>query len=94
LQGRDFAMLAVSEDTNADDVASFVKELDLTFPILLDTSNRLPPRLGVTGYPETFVIDRDGRVIKHVIGPEEWMDPRVIAYFEQLIGGKGVTGDQ
>jgi peroxiredoxin len=93
-KGREFAMLAVSEDTDADDVAAFVKELNLTFPILLDSSNRLPARFGVTGYPETFVIDRDGRVIKHVIGPEDWMNPQIIAYFEKLIGGKGVTGDQ
>lgn len=87
LRGRDFAMIAVAEDTNADDVAAFVKELGLTFPILLDTENRLPARFGVTGYPETFVIDRDGRVIKHVIGPEEWTDPEVVKYFEGLLGG-------
>jgi peroxiredoxin len=94
LKGRDFAMLAIAEDTNPADVTAFVQELGLTFPILLDTDNRLPGRLGVTGYPETFVIDRDGRVIKHVIGPEEWMAPRVIAYFEDLIGTKGATGVQ
>jgi len=95
LKGRDFAMIAVAEDTNPDDVAAFVKELGLTFPVLLDTGNRLPARFGVTGYPETFVIDRDGQVIKHVIGPEEWTDPQVIAYFEGLLGpAKGVTGDQ
>ena len=72
LRGPDFVMLAVAEDTNADDVAAFVKELGLTFPVLLDTDNKLPARFGVTGFPETFVIDREGNVIKHVIGPEEW----------------------
>lgn len=90
-KGRDFAMLAVSEDTDEDAVAAFVTELNLTFPILLDSGNRLPARFGVTGYPETFVIDRDGRVIKHVIGPEEWMDPGIIAYFEDLIGGQSAS---
>ncbi|MBX3028035.1 TlpA family protein disulfide reductase [bacterium] len=92
LKGPDFAMIAVAEDTNAADVAAFVAELGLTFPVLLDRDNRLPGRFGVTGYPETFVIDRDGRVIKHVIGPEEWMDPRVIAYFEDLIGTSTAAG--
>lgn len=86
-KGRDFTMIAVSEDTNAEDVAAFAKELKLTFPILLDTSNRLPGRFGVTGYPETFIIDRDGRVIEHFVGPENWMSPRAIAYFEKLLGG-------
>ncbi|HSP98369.1 MAG TPA: TlpA disulfide reductase family protein [Candidatus Dormibacteraeota bacterium] len=95
LKGRDFAMIAVAEDTNAADVGAFVKELGLTFPVLLDTGNRLPARFGVTGYPETFIIDRDGQVIKHVIGPEEWTSPNVLAYFEELLGpANGVTGNQ
>jgi peroxiredoxin len=81
-------MLAVAEDTNADDFAAFVKELGLTFPVLLDTDNKLPARFGVTGFPETFVIDREGTVIKHVIGPEEWMDPELVAYFDELLGKK------
>jgi peroxiredoxin len=86
LKGPDFAMVAVAEDTDAADVGAFVKELGLTFPVLLDTDNRLPARFGVTGYPETFIIDRDGQVIKHVIGPEEWTDPSVLAFFEELLG--------
>jgi peroxiredoxin len=85
-KGRDFAMLAVAEDTNPADVAAFVQELGVTFPVLLDTDNRLPARYGVTGYPETFIIDRDGQVVRHVIGPEEWDDPAIIAYVEALLG--------
>lgn len=95
LRGPDFAMLAVAEDTNPADVKAFVAEVGVTFPVLLDSDNRLPARYGVTGYPETFVIDRDGQVIKHVIGPEEWDDPQIVAYFEDLLGrGKSVAGDR
>lgn len=86
---RDFAMLAVAEDTDDGPVREFVRELGLTFPVLLDTSNRLPGRYGVTGYPETFIIDRDGQVIKHVIGPEEWYSPAMIAYFDSLLAAPG-----
>jgi peroxiredoxin len=94
LKGRDFVMLAVAEDTNPADITAFVQELGISFPVLLDTDNRLPARFGVTGFPETFIIDRDGQVIKHVIGPEEWNSPAMVAYFEDLLGkGKGVTGD-
>jgi peroxiredoxin len=88
-------MLAVAEDTNPADVAAFVQELGVTFPVLLDTDNRLPGRYGVTGFPETFIIDRDGQVIKHVIGPEDWNDPEIVAYFEELLGkGTSVTSDR
>jgi peroxiredoxin len=93
-KGRDFAMLAVAEDTDTAAVAAFVRELGLTFPVLLDPDNRLPGRYGVTGYPETFVIDRNGQVIKHVIGPEEWNSPAIVAYFEALLAEKDVTEER
>ncbi|MGD9763873.1 MAG: TlpA disulfide reductase family protein [Candidatus Binatia bacterium] len=85
-RGSDFAMLAVSEDAEGAAVVSpFVRDLELTFPILLDTENRLPGRYGVTGFPETFVIGRDGQVLRHVIGPAEWDSPEMLAYFESLL---------
>lgn len=92
-KGRPFAMLAVSEDTDVAAVRQFVGELGLTFPILLDTDNRLPGRYGVTGYPETFIIGRDGTVLKHIIGPAEWDSPEYIAWFESLLA-EPVTGDR
>lgn len=86
LRGADFAMLAVSEDEDgATAVRPFIEQMRLTFPVLLDQQGSLPPRYGVTGYPETFIIDRSGRVVNHVIGPAEWNSPDMIAYFERLL---------
>jgi cytochrome c biogenesis protein CcmG/thiol:disulfide interchange protein DsbE len=86
LKDRDFVMLAVSEDERgAEVVAPFVAELDLSFPVLLDPEARLSPRYGVTGYPETFVIDREGRVVNHIIGPAHWHSEEYVRYFEALL---------
>lgn len=86
LPPRDFAMLAVSQDENgAAAVAPFVRELGLTFPVLIDAEARVSGRYGVTGYPETFVIDRQGQVVRHIVGPAEWTSAAEIAYFEGLI---------
>ena len=93
MRGRDFAMLAISQDEGgADAVAPFVAELGLTFPVLLDPGARLSPRFGVTGYPETFVIDRDGKVVQHFIGPAAWESEEMMAYFATLLEGPGSTG--
>jgi peroxiredoxin len=86
LRDRDFVMLAVSADEEGKKaVAPFVEELGLTFPILLDPEGRLSPRYGVTGYPETFVIDREGKVVNHTIGPAEWQSEEMARYFESLL---------
>jgi len=86
LQQRDFVMLAVAEDEGgAAAVGPFVRDLGLSFPVLLDPDATLAPRYGATGYPETFIIDRNGQVVKHTIGPAEWASDEWIAYFEQLL---------
>lgn len=86
LPPRDFAMLAVSQDeAGAAVVTPFVAEMGLSFPVLIDREARVSGRYGVTGYPETFIIDRQGQVVKHVIGPEEWTSDAIVAYIEHLI---------
>jgi len=86
LKGKDFVMLAVSEDDEgAATVRSFVEKMGITFPVLLDPTGTLPPRYGVTGYPETFIIDRDGHVIQHTIGPDDWESERIYRYFAKLL---------
>ena len=79
-------ILAVSADsTGAAAVAPLVKQLGVTFPVLLDPEGTLSPRYGVTGYPETFVIGRDGRVVEHVIGPTDWSSTARFNYFDTLL---------
>ena len=86
LQGRDFVMLAVAEDEGgAAAVRPFVRDAGITFPVLLDPSGTLSPRFGATGYPETFIIDRNGQVVNHTIGPAEWDSEQMVAYFKQLL---------
>jgi len=86
LKGRDFVMLAVSQDEDGlKAVGPFVEQHRLTFPVLLDPKGSVSSRYGVTGYPETFVIDREGKVIEHVIGPESWESEQIYRYFEGLL---------
>lgn len=83
---RDLVVLAVSEDANGvEAVQPFVDQLGLSFTILLDTEGSVSPRYGVTGFPETFVIGRDGRVIEHFVGPTDWASAARINYFETLL---------
>ncbi len=86
LQSESFVMLAVSQDEDpAGSVRPFVEQLRLSFPILLDPDGKVPPKYGVTGYPETFVIDRSGSVIDHVIGPRKWDSETSYRYFSDLL---------
>jgi peroxiredoxin len=41
----------------------FVRAEHITYPVLRDATRRLAIAFGVVGVPETFVIDRDGRIV-------------------------------
>ena len=51
------------------DARRFARKFGLTFPIVFDGPGDVASdRYGVTGFPETFVIDRDGRVLDVFVG--------------------------
>jgi cytochrome c biogenesis protein CcmG/thiol:disulfide interchange protein DsbE len=86
LRDRGFVLLAVSQDEGGKDaVAPFVRDLGLTFPVLVDPEHQVGDRYQVWGYPESFIIDREGRVVERVIGPRDWTSPEQIAAFERLL---------
>ena len=56
------AVLGVTVSDQSDDSRAFMKEYGLTFPSLRDVEGALGRDFGTTGVPETFAIDREGRI--------------------------------
>ena len=50
------------------DARAFMKRFGLTFPVVYDGPGDNLGGYGVTGFPETFVLDREGRVIEAFAG--------------------------
>jgi len=87
LKGRNFEMLAVSVDRDGEKVVRpFAKKYGLTFPVLLDPDNKTYRLYGLTGVPETFILDKSGAVIQKIIGPQNWMNKEWLDYFDRIIG--------
>jgi len=81
-------ILAVSIDEgDPRDVRSFVDELGLTFEILHDKTGDIQRVYQTTGVPESFLLDRNGVIVKKVIGEHPWgslSNQRIIV---DLLGG-------
>ena len=87
LKGRPFEMLAVSVDRDGEKVVRpFVGKHGLTFPVLLDPDNRTYRLYGLTGVPESFIVDKSGVIIHKIIGPQDWMKKEWLDYFDRIIG--------
>jgi len=81
------SVVTVSTDEDEADLRRFVSEHALTLPVLKDPGGRVAGEYRTTGYPETFVLDREGRLLEHVVGPDEWDSPERIAGLRRLLGG-------
>jgi cytochrome c biogenesis protein CcmG/thiol:disulfide interchange protein DsbE len=70
----DLRVVAVSVDdlVGADSVRKYAEGLGVTFEVLLDSTHAIDRIYQVTGYPETFVIARDGTIRKKWIGEANW----------------------
>ena len=96
LGGDDFQILAVSVDApiGQEDLRfglpggnpfAYADSLSLTFPILHDPSARIAQSYRITGVPESFVIDRDGVIIRKVSGPADWDASGYVELFGRLL---------
>ena len=86
LRERGFVLLAVSQDEGGKAaVEPFVRDLGLTFPVLVDPEHQVGDRYQVWGYPESFIIDREGRIVERVIGPRRWDSPEQVEALEALL---------
>lgn len=67
-------ILAVSIDrvTTTKDIPPFVKGMNLTFPVLIDSWGKTDKPYKRMGVPETFIIDQQGVIREIIIGPKDW----------------------
>jgi cytochrome c biogenesis protein CcmG, thiol:disulfide interchange protein DsbE len=67
------------------DAQEFIRDFELTYPMLKDRDGKALESFGVVAYPETFVIDRKGRITAVRRGPvdEEFMEAEVTPLLEE-----------
>ena len=86
---RGLRVVAISIDEgNGDNVRDFVKEYGLSFDILRDPTGTIQTLYQTTGVPETFLLDRDGIIVKKVIGEHPWSSPANQRIVAGLLGGE------
>lgn len=86
MAGKPFRMLCVSIDEGGKvAVEEFFRKSGFSLPVLMDSDKRVGKLYGITGVPETFVIDKRGVILKKVVGAMEWDRPDVIAFLNDAL---------
>jgi len=85
MQGRQFQMLTILYRDDPEKAMGYMKENGFTIPVLFDTDDKLSYAFGVTGVPETYIIDKEGILRERIIGRVMWDDPEALGFIEDLL---------
>jgi cytochrome c biogenesis protein CcmG, thiol:disulfide interchange protein DsbE len=79
LTRRDATVLGINIQDATEDALKYVRRFDLTYPSVRDVDRTFARRYGTNAYPETFVIDRRGRISALHRGPidQRWLKHNV-----------------
>ena len=84
--GKPYQMLAVSIDEGGvPAIEAFFKNSGNNLPAYSDPDGKAAKIYGITGVPETFIIDKQGVLVKKVIGALAWDSPDVASYLDGLM---------
>ncbi len=75
-----------SNETDEEGIKAFLKENGYTYPVLMDTTGELFMKYGISSYPTTFMIDKEGNVFGYVSG--QLSEDMMKSIIRQTIEGK------
>jgi cytochrome c biogenesis protein CcmG, thiol:disulfide interchange protein DsbE len=91
IASRNGVVLGVAADEDPAAYEKFLREQGVVFPTYRDPATKdnhspIAQTYGTSMYPETYVIDRHGKIARKVIGFQQWDSPEMLAYFDAVLG--------
>jgi peroxiredoxin len=85
MAGRPFKMLAVNQGEALEQVRRFAAKHRYSFDLVLDPIGDIGSSYGANRLPMTYIIDKQGFVIRRAVGPREWDGEAALQLFNALI---------
>jgi len=84
LKNKGVVVLAVSIDADDAEYHKFLKDYSVNMVTVRDEAKKAASLYGTFGWPESYVIDRNGVIRRKFIGPVDWTSPEVTDYLSKL----------
>jgi cytochrome c biogenesis protein CcmG, thiol:disulfide interchange protein DsbE len=78
-------VLGVSIDKDPKAYKQFLDKYNVSFLTARDPDNTINSKYGTFKIPETYLINRDGKVVGKIINATNWVDDRMISYVKTLL---------
>src|SRR5208283_1216997 len=91
ISSRNGVVIGVAADEDPAAYQKFLQDNGVIFQTYRDpaTKNNRSPiaeSYGTIMFPETYIIGRDGKIARKIIGFQEWDSPEMLAYFDSILG--------
>lgn len=80
-----FRMVTIPYKDSLQNALEYARAGGYTFPVYSDSKDSSSKNYGVTGVPETYLVDKKGILRKRVIGPVEWNSPDAKGFIISLL---------
>jgi thiol-disulfide isomerase/thioredoxin len=80
-----FVIIAVNSQEAGEQVADFVENIGMSFPVLLDTDGRVGAAYSIRAIPTTYIIDPQGYILGRMVGTRDWSTPEIISLVRDLL---------
>jgi DsbE subfamily thiol:disulfide oxidoreductase len=80
-----FRMVTILYRDDYQKAMAYLKDNNYDFPVMLDIDGKSAAAYGVTGVPETYIIDRKGTLRQKMIGPFDWSSPEAVSFISDLM---------
>jgi cytochrome c biogenesis protein CcmG, thiol:disulfide interchange protein DsbE len=84
LRGRGVMVVGVSIDVDGDAYHRFLKQRGVNFVTVRDPEQKVAAMYGTSGWPESYIIDRQGVLRRKIVGPINWDSPEVMQFLSKL----------
>jgi len=78
-------ILGVSVDKDADIYKKFLQKNPLAYLTARDPEQKINLRYGTIQYPESYLIDRSGKVVEKYISSQPWNSPQMLQHIQSLL---------
>ncbi len=84
VRARGVTVLGVSIDVEESEYHRFIKERGVNFVTVRDPEQKVASLYGTAGWPETYIIDRQGVLRRKVVGPIDWSTSEMTEFLSRL----------
>ncbi len=84
MRGKGVVVLGVSIDVDGDAYHRFLKQREVNFLTVRDPEQKVATMYGTSGWPETYIIDRQGVLRRKFVGAVDWNSPEVMDFLGKL----------